>query len=280
MTLPDFEINVATNAADCQRVKAVLNEVWQMPSGVDVLELSTLVAYVHTGCYVALAHSPRSGEDIAASVGFFGPSSTTLHSHITGVSPRWAGRGIGRAMKMHQCRWCIQRGVEQITWTFDPLVVRNAFFNLDTIGARATAYLPDHYGPMSDGLNAGQGSDRMLMTWNLRAAGRATQDKRFWDRTGAPGTSRHSTRQRHIALTARADLPGEPDVHPPPGCTEVEIAIPGDIEGLRRSDPAAARRWREATRAAFVPLLDNGWHVAAIERPGRYILTANDEQAR
>ncbi|CAN5487030.1 hypothetical protein BH23ACT6_BH23ACT6_21690 [soil metagenome] len=280
MTVPDFEINVATNASQCQRVATVLNKVWEMPDGVDVLEVSTLVAYAHSGCYVALAHSPRTGEDIAASVGFFGPPGTPLHSHITGVSPRWAGRGIGRAMKMHQRRWCRERGVEQITWTFDPLVARNAFFNLDTIGARATAYLPDHYGPMSDGLNAGQGSDRMLMTWDLRSAGQATQEKRFWNRTGSPGSPRHSTRHRHIALAVRADLPGEPEVHPPPECNEVEIAIPGDIEGLRRADPAAARRWREATRAAFVPLLDDGWHVTAIERPGRYVLTADSERAR
>lgn len=280
MTVPDFEIILAINAAQCQRVGALLNEVWQMPSGVDVLELSTLVAYAHSGCYVALAHSPRSGVDIAASVGFFGPPGTPLHSHITGVSRRWSGRGIGRSMKMHQRRWCMERGVEQITWTFDPLVARNAFFNLGTIGARATAYLPDHYGPMSDGLNAGQGSDRMLMTWNLRSAGQATQESRFWDRTGSPGSSRHNTRHRHVALAARGDLPGTPEVTTRPGCTEVEIAIPGDIEGLRRSDPAAARLWREATRACFVPLLQNGWHVTTIERPGRYVLTADGEQGQ
>lgn len=274
MTLPDFEIQVATGAADCHRVAAVLNEVWQMPEGVNVLEVSTLVAYAHSGCYVALAHSPRSGEDIAASVGFFGPPGTPLHSHITGVSWRWAGRGIGRALKMHQRRWCRERGVEQITWTFDPLVARNAFFNLDTIGARATAYLPDHYGSMVDGLNAGQGSDRMMMTWNLQSASRATQERRVWNRTGAPGTSRHTTRQRHIALAARADRPGEPSAQPPPECTEVEIAIPGDIESLRRTDPAAAQAWREASRAVLVPLLDQGWQVAGVERPGRYILSA------
>lgn len=280
MTVPDFEITLAADAADCHRVAAVLNEVWQMPEGVDVLEVSTLVAYAYSGCYVSLAHSPRSGEDFAASVGFFGPPGTPLHSHITGVTSRWAGRGIGRAMKMHQRGWCRDRGVEKITWTFDPLVARNAFFNLDTIGARATAYLPDHYGPMTDGLNAGQGSDRMLMTWDLRSAGRATQDRRVWDRTGAPGTPRHSTRHRHVALAAKADLPGEPQPHPAPGATEVEIAIPGDIECLRRSNPAAARQWREATRAAFVPLLESGWRVAAIERPGRYVLTDTGEQAR
>ncbi|MGC1206581.1 MAG: hypothetical protein WA880_01355, partial [Ornithinimicrobium sp.] len=163
-----IDVDLLTGASDAQAASDLLNRVWHMPPGIDVVELSTLVALAHSGNYVAIArsHTPDR-EVIASSVGFFGPPGQPLHSHITGVAASVVGRGIGRAMKLHQRAWAIERGVTQITWTFDPLVARNAFFNISTMGARAVAYYPDHYGPMIDGLNAGQGSDRMLMRWDL-----------------------------------------------------------------------------------------------------------------
>ncbi|MGB3761964.1 MAG: hypothetical protein WA966_02000 [Ornithinimicrobium sp.] len=244
----EIEVESIERAQDAQAASDLLNQVWQMPDGVDVMELSTLVALAHSGNYVAIARSRRAlHEVLAASVGFFGPPGQPLHSHITGVTGSAVGRGIGRAMKLHQRAWALQRGASQITWTFDPLVARNAFFNLTTIGARAVAYFPDHYGPMIDGLNAGQGSDRMLMRWDLRAGP-----------TPAP---------------AQASMPAGPLG----GADVRHIDIPADIEALRRTDPATAMRWRAETRAAFTALLGEGWRVLGIERPARYILTKEPE---
>ncbi|HKJ10882.1 MAG TPA: GNAT family N-acetyltransferase, partial [Ornithinimicrobium sp.] len=206
-----FAIEMARDARDCRRASDLLNLVWQMPEGQDVLELSTLVAYVHSGCYVASAVEQDTSQVIGASVGFFGPPGTSLHSHITGVHPSWAGHGIGRAMKEHQRAWCLERGVPAITWTFDPLVARNAFFNLHRLGARVEAFLPDHYGPMTDGRNAGHGSDRLLVTWDAA-------DDPLGTVSGGPA--------RHVALADDGGRPGTPSITVPAECQEVEVAIP------------------------------------------------------
>ncbi|STS10865.1 Uncharacterized conserved protein [Gordonia bronchialis] len=101
----------------------------QPPVSTDMLR-----ALSHAGNYVAGAFI---GDHLAGgSVGFFGaPVGHTLHSHITGVSKRGRGHNVGYALKMHQRTWALHRGLRTITWTFDPLVARNAYFNITKLGA-------------------------------------------------------------------------------------------------------------------------------------------------
>lgn len=238
------EVMIATGAADCTEIVDLFNEVWESPAGIDVLEQSTMVALAHSGNYVGVARDAE-GHMVGASLGFFGPPGRPLHSHIAGVSAAAAGRGVGRALKLHQRAWCLQHGVDAITWTFDPLVARNAAFNITTLGARAVAYYPDHYGTMTDGLNAGHASDRMMMRWDL------------------------------LDPPASADSPAPADS---PGVTEVaRVTVPPDIEALRRSDPASAMTWRAETRDAFSTLMNAGWQVTDFERPDTYVLTRTAE---
>ncbi|MHB8511997.1 MAG: hypothetical protein ACYDCC_07415 [Actinomycetota bacterium] len=93
-----------------------------------------------------------------------------LHSHITGVLPTYEGTGVGYELKMEQKRWCLDRGIETVTWTFDPMITRNAAFNLRKLGAKAIAYLDDFYGEMNDQYNSGEPTDRLEAVWNLRSA--------------------------------------------------------------------------------------------------------------
>src|SRR5215213_7578305 len=124
------------------------------------------LAVAHAGNYVAGAFSGT--RLVGASAGFFtAPPDPELHSHITGVAPGGQHHGIGFALKVHQRAWALARGVRVVAWTFDPLVARNAWFNLAKLGARPTAYLEDFYGPMTDAINAGMASDRLLLAWAL-----------------------------------------------------------------------------------------------------------------
>ena len=97
-------------------------------------------------------------------VGFLGlHPSYSLHSHAAGVTAAGTGRGIGFALKQDQRAWALERGIGTVTWTYDPLVRRNAFFNLTRLGARPVEYVVDFYGEMTDAINTGQGSDRFMV---------------------------------------------------------------------------------------------------------------------
>src|SRR6266542_3171738 len=101
-----------------------------------------------------VAGAMRDRRMVGASVGFLHPAGGVfgLHSHITGVRAAARGRGAGFALKQHQRAWALARDLPVVTWTFDPLVRRNAFLNLVKLGAEVVEYLPDFYGPMGDGI--------------------------------------------------------------------------------------------------------------------------------
>ena len=216
-----------------------------------------LMAMEHAGSYVAGAFD--GDRMVGVCVGFFGaPGEGTLHSHVAGVLPNAAGRGVGTTMKLHQRAWCLDRGVGEMTWTFDPLVARNAAFNVRRLGATLDEYLVDFYGVMTDGVNVGQGSDRMLARWRLNDA--------------LPSRSR-DIGQAHAALGVGAD--GEPVVGGAPhDAAAVTMAVPDDIEQLRRSNPELAAAWRLALRAVMVPRWDRGWRPTVVGRDGCYLMEA------
>ncbi len=104
---------------------------------------------------------------VGASIAFFGePGRRAMHSHITALLPEYRGRGWGRELKEHQRQWAFSREVGRITWTFDPLVARNAHFFLTVLGARVTGYAINVYGIFGGG-DAGDESDRLDVEWAL-----------------------------------------------------------------------------------------------------------------
>ena len=88
------------------------------------------------------------------------------HSHRLAVSPKARGCGLAVQLKQFQRSWCLERGIELVRWTFDPLRHINANLNVGRLGASCSTYLPDYYGPMK-GINAGLASDRLVADWQL-----------------------------------------------------------------------------------------------------------------
>jgi predicted GNAT superfamily acetyltransferase len=215
-------------------VDAVLREIWG--TGEPLVALEMLVAIAHTGGYVAVAE--HGGRVVGASVGLLArhDGRPALHSHVTGLLPTARGLGVGRLIKLHQRRWALAHDLGTITWTFDPLVRRNAWFNVAVLGADVLSYLPSFYGAMNDAINAGDDSDRLLVAWDLR---------------------------RPIPVRPRVG-----DDVPDP----VVVPTPDDVVALRRTDPAAVARWRVGTRAAFLDALGAGRSVAGFTTTGDYVL--------
>ncbi len=240
----------------------VLAEIWggdaQLALPSNQQPVSLLRAFAHTGNYLAGAW--REKELVGVSVGFAwgSPAEAKLHSHISGVTDGWQGRGVGFALKLHQKNWAATRGYVGITWSFDPLVRRNAWFNLMKLGATVEAYHPHFYGLMDDGLNAGDDSDRCLVSWPIGGGRRQAGQV---DPAGA------------VALLLEGAA-GEPVVSEPtgdPGAVYL-CQVPLDVVELRRDDPALARRWRLALRDTMGTAVQAGWVATGITREGCYVL--------
>ena len=173
-------------------------------------------------------------------------------SDMLAVRPEARDHGIGRRLKLYQRSLVAELGVTQILWTFDPLVSRNAHLNLNALGARVTDYVPDMYGADTGStLHQGIGTDRFVVAWDV---------------AGAAG--------QRASGTASGDGRGNTSG------TEVVVEIPHDIQELIAADPAAARKWRELTRPAFLRLLADGYRVAGFERSpagGFYRLTRDSD---
>lgn len=252
------DIRILAGASELGSASALLAEVWGLDAGSPQLSPGLLIALAYADNYVSGAF--KDGHLVAASVGFFHPPSVgALHSHITGVRRDDAVAGIGYAVKLHQRAWCLARGVHRMTWTFDPLVARNAYFNLRKLGGTSTEYLTDHYGDMADGLNRGQPSDRMLLSWDLVGPQQATGP--------VPAPS-------FAALRRGPDGPIV-DLELPPGATRVRLELPTDIEALRALQPGLAGDWRSALRTAALALLTDGWKLVDFDRSGFYVAERN-----
>src|SRR4051794_33454357 len=147
---PAVSVVEVRSEREARAAVAVLGQVWRRDDGQPPLPPELAWAFAHSGNYVALASV--GGEPVAAAIGFRGEDAdgTHLHSHIAGVLPAWQGSGVGYQINQHQRAWAIARGLERVTWTFDPLVSRNAYFNVVKLGAQLTSYYVDFYGPMDD----------------------------------------------------------------------------------------------------------------------------------
>jgi predicted GNAT superfamily acetyltransferase len=258
--------------AEFDAVYRLFDAIWRPDPTNPPITAELMRALTKAGNYVAGAYD---GADlVGASVGFFGPPAhRDLHSHISGVSAAALGRDVGFALKLHQRAWALERGVTAITWTFDPLVSRNAYFNIAKLGARPVEYLPDFYGGMADGINAGDESDRLLIRWELTAphvaeacAGRPTRcDTAALRAAGAVTALDRSGATEPVAGRADGDT--------------VLVAVPPDIGALRAADPDLARRWRIAVRDALRPVLAEGARVTGFDRAGWYVLTREGSPA-
>ena len=143
-----------------------------------VIDAGTLRALQHSGNYVVGLFDDSEGSErmVGASIAFFGePGKRTMHSHITALLPEYRGRGWGRELKEHQRQWAFSREVGRITWTYDPLVARNAHFFLTVLGARVTGYSINRYGIFGGG-DAGDESDRLDVEWALADIAKSPAD--------------------------------------------------------------------------------------------------------
>ncbi len=160
-----------------------------------------------------------------------------VHSHMLAAAPDRRHRGVGYALKLAQRAQALDYGITVVRWTFDPLVARNAWFNLGKLGAMADRFHRDFYGEMTDTVNRGERSDRLVVRWDL-----------------APEPGPWSVPLQGDPLILRRvgdlDAPRPGRVADPSGAAAI-LEIPGEYYALRERNQALASAWRDAVADAI-----------------------------
>lgn len=263
--LANVVIRPMRDLADFIACESLFDSIWRSDSGSSLMAKDLLRGLSSASSYVSGAF--QSGQLVGACVGFWGPpGSRTMHSHIAGVSGSARGRNVGYALKLDQRAHALENDADTITWTFDPLVRRNAFFNFHKLGGVASKYLVNYYGQMAYEINGTDESDRLLLEWKLASPGVVgTCDARL------ETTPTHAGQSEIIAGLIEGTS-GQPVVVPTSASTLL-VGVPADIEHLRRRDPGLGREWRAAVRAVLVGALSDGGHIDGFDpKTGSYIV--------
>ncbi len=165
-----------------------------------------------------------------------------LHSHMLGVLPEYRDRGVGRLMKLEQRRDALQRGIRVIEWTFDPLELKNAFFNIERLGAIVRRFNPNQYGTTSSHLHGGLPTDRLVAEWRI-----------------------DTPRVEAIVAGKACQRP----------LVEARVSVPSNIGHIRAAEPARARAVQRAIGEQFQANFARGLAVIGFERSpeaGTYVI--------
>lgn len=219
-------------------------QVWNY-SDLDVVPSHLFIVAVESGGQVLGAF--LDGKLVGFTLAFAGEKGGRpyLHSHFAAVLPEYRDYGIGRELKLTQRRQALDRGIDRIEWTFDPLQSRNAYFNICRLGAVCRHYLPDLYGTTSSPLHAGLPTDRLLAEWHL-----------------------DSPRVLDVLEGRTPSLPSFSEL----------IELPQDAARLSASD---ARQLQAGLRERFHQLFERGYAVTQFERladRGLYVLEPYEQE--
>lgn len=141
-------------------------EIWQ-EADLEIEPVTAFVVAANTGGQVLGAFDGERLAGYTLAVAGIRDGVPYLHSHMTGIHADFRDRGIGRMLKFFQREEALSRNIRLICWTFDPLEFRNAYFNLNRLGAICRTYLPNFYGVTSSPLHRGMATDRLLAEWHL-----------------------------------------------------------------------------------------------------------------
>ena len=229
------EIRQLESLSDQNLGRDVFDLTWATDTGTEITP-NLLHAMVHSGSYLSGAFI--NNEIVGAAFAFPATNSGLhLHSHMTAVLDEYRDKGVGYALKVDQWNWAKKQKYSYLSWTFDPLVRRNVKLNIVKLGVDISSYYPNFYGAMPDALNAGDESDRLMVSW------RTDIDK---------------PRARELIT------------HPKPG--DILIEIPEDIVGIRSKNQSESMKWRRQVRDQFLAAFEKNGKVVGFSANNEYVV--------
>jgi predicted GNAT superfamily acetyltransferase len=263
--MPEWSIRILERPEEMAAVEELQRLVWP-GSETDIVPAHMLLTAAHNGGLVLGAYV----EDRLVGMLFGFPGIENVPdgprpkhcSHMLGVDPNLRDGGVGFALKRAQWQMVRRQGLDHVTWTYDPLLSRNAYLNVARLGAVCSSYLREVYGEMRDGLNAGLPSDRFQVDWWI-LTGRVS--RRLGRRSRRTFSLDHFEQAGVLPLYAASPV-GEGWIAPPshlPGLNERLLLadIPPDFPALKAAEPILARDWRFFSRELFEKAFSHGYLV-------------------
>lgn len=251
-------VSAVTSHPDHVAASELLAHVWGTTREGTPMQPDLLSALAHAGGSVIGAW--RDGTLVGVTVGVAGaPGSDQVYSLIAAVHPSMAGTGLGRRLKLAQRDWAREHRVRRIVWTYDPLVRRNAHFNLNSLGARVEQFIEDCYPPMSDTVNGGDMTDRFFVAWSIEPGSVAV--RQHSPNLAMPAKDLAALHEDRGRPLARLGLEGP----------TVLAWVPRDIEAIRQVDTQLAAEWRATSREVLRDLFVRGYRPATMRQDGYYV---------
>ena len=272
MTRSSIVIRDIESFNEMREVEALQKDVWQF-SDLDVVPRTVLLPTKEVGGVLIGAYDGSALVGFAYGFPGYENGQATHHSHMLAVRPEYRNLNLGFQLKVAQRDRMLEQGIKRITWTFDPLQSRNAYFNFVKLGVVADSYRVDFYGATTSSFLHQAGTDRLWVTWLI-------DSERVRKRLGNENRSETLLPDVLQLLRVGADLRPESneqwDIWKR---DKLAIEMPTNLDALQKERPDSVVEWRQATRCAFVEAMTKGYVVEEFYRcddedksVGRYLL--------
>jgi predicted GNAT superfamily acetyltransferase len=228
-----IEIRALTEHTQFQEAVQLQQEIWGF-TDIELLPVRLFVVATKVGGQAFGAYDGRRMVGFCLAIpGLKAGGGYYLHSHMLGVRPEYRNAGVGRLLKLEQRKDALERGIPLVEWTFDPLEIKNAYFNMERLGAIVRRYLPNQYGTTTSPLHGGLPTDRLVAEWWIASP------------------------------RAFSIVEGQPFQRP---LVQARMPVPSDIADLRVRDPKRAREIQAALGEQFKEHFARGLAVIGFEK--------------
>jgi len=267
-----FCIRDVESDAEFHAIEVIQKEAWGF-NDLDTVPAATLMATQHAGGIVLGAFDGDKMIGFAHGFAAYEEGRASIHSHMLAVRPEYRNFQAGFFLKLAQRRRTLEKGLDEITWTYDPLQSLNAHLNFAKLGVISQRYIVNFYGEAtSSPLHQGFGTDRLWVRWLLKSdrvkqlVSRSPRARR--SANAAAGDERLDATLKEALVTSERDRPHRADFRRLSSEYLCAIEIPHNINALKERDPQAGTAWRNATREAFLGAINAGFEVTSFLRVG------------
>ena len=264
-----FFIRDVESDSEYHEIEDIQKEAWGF-NDLDTVPAATLIATQHAGGIVLGAFHGNLMMGFAYAFPAFEDGRVSMHSHMLAVKPDYRNCQAGFYLKLAQRARALEKGIDEITWTFDPLQSLNAHLNFTKLGVISSRYIVNFYGEAtSSPLHTGFGTDRLWVRWLLQSARVKRRIELVTPRVSImlePNSVEANALIASALVRSENSRPRLLDFAGVLSGNRSSIEIPNDINNLKAHSPELGPAWREATREAFLSALDAGFLVQAFER--------------